>query len=180
MNFFKKKRTNLIDFVKEPPLPWTNRVIIPGAGIIASGWTHTNKVFLFSSTGYSVCDPITGQQELRNYDEDDTAFKQWSKDNLEFTIRELDQTIKVSGLRGGDGNHYTTDGWCLDSFTPVLGEQIVGLQNSKNVKSQNEYWKEFDLISLIRLEYSTLKFGFSPNEQHFGIFSAAGAEVFTR
>jgi hypothetical protein len=180
MDFFKKNKTALIDFVKEPPLPWTNRVVISAAGIIASGWTNENKVFLFSSDGYSITDPISGQIEIRNYDEDNTATKKFSKDNLEFTIDELKQTIKVFGLRGGDGNHCTTDFWDLTSFSPTLGEKIVGLQNIKTRKAQTEYWKEFDLISLTRLEYTELKFGFSPNEKHFGIFGSAGAEIFTR
>ncbi|CAH0337644.1 hypothetical protein FVB9288_03417 [Flavobacterium sp. CECT 9288] len=54
----------------------------------------------------------------------------FSKDNLEFND-ELGQTIKIFGLRGGDGNHCTTDFWNLDSFSPSLGEQIIGIQNIK-------------------------------------------------
>lgn len=173
-------KLNLVDFVKEPPLPWTNRIVLSAAGIIASGWTLENKVFLFSSDGYSISDPITGQREVRNYDEDNSAITKFSKDNLEFTIDELRQTIKIFGLRGGDGNHFTTDFWNLTSFSPSLGEQIVGIRNIRTRQNQTEYWKEFDLISLIRLEYTELKFGFSPNEKHFGIFGSAGAEVFTR
>jgi hypothetical protein len=180
MNFFKKDKNNLIDFVKDPSLPWTNRVVVSAAGIIASGWTLDNKVFLFSSDGYSLSDPITGQRELRNHNEDNSAMTNFSKDNLEFTIDELAQTIKIFGLRGGDGNHCTTDFWELTSFSPSLGEQIVGIRNIKTRKSQTEYWKEFDLISLSRLEYTELKFGFSPNEKHFGIFGSGGAEIFTR
>lgn len=180
MNLFKKNRTSLIDFVKEPSLPWKNRIVIPAAGIIASGWTHSNKVFLFSSDGYSVSDPITGQREIRNYDEDNTAITKFSKDNLEFTIDELGQTIKIFGLRGGNGNHCTTDLWDLASFSPSLEEQIVGLRNIKARQNQTEYWREFDLISLTRLEYTELRFGFSPDEKHFGIFGSGGAEIFTR
>ncbi|CAH0336034.1 hypothetical protein FVB9288_01706 [Flavobacterium sp. CECT 9288] len=180
MDFFKKSKTNLFDFVKEPSLPWTNRVVISAAGVIASGWTLDSKVFLFSSDEYSISDPITGQREIRNYDEDNSAMTKFSKDNLEFNIDELGQTIKIFGLRGGDGNHCTTDFWNLDSFSPSLGEQIIGIQNIKTRQNQTEYWKEFELISLINLEYTTLKFGFSPNEKHFGIFGSGGAEIFTR
>lgn len=180
MNFFKKNKLNIVDFAKNPPIPWTNRVVISAAGIISSGWTNDNKVFLFSSDGYSISDPIPGNIEIRNYDEDNTAMKRFSKDNLEFTIDEINQTIKVFGLRGGDGNHCTTDFWYLASFTPSIGEQLVGLQNMKTRKAQEAYWKEFDLILLTRLEYTNLKFGFSPNEKHFGIFGSAGAEIFTR
>jgi hypothetical protein len=180
MDFFKKNQANLVDFVKEPSPPWTNRVVISAAGIIASGWTLDNKVFLFSADGYSVSDPITGQREVRNYDEDNSAMSKLSKDNLEFTIDELGQTIKIFGLRGGDGNHCTSDSWDLTFFSPSLGEQIVGIRNMKTRQNQTEYWKEFELISLIRLEYTELKFGFSPNEKHFGIFGSGGAEIFTR
>lgn len=180
MNIFKDNKINLFDFVKEPSFPWKNRVIIPAAGIIASGWTHDNKVFMFSSDGYSISNSLTGQRELRNYDEDNSAIKKFSKDNLEFTIDELKQTIKVFGLRGGDGNHCTSDFWNMTSFSPSLGEQIIGLQNIKTAKYQTGYWKGFELISLERIEYSELKFGFSPNEKHFGIFGSAGAEIFSR
>lgn len=171
---------NLLNFVQEPSSPWTKRIVVPAAGIIAGGWTLDNKVFLLSSDGYSVSDPITGQREIRNYDEDNTAMRKLSKDNLEFTIDEFQQTIKIFGLRGGDGNHCTTDFWKLDSFSPSLGQQIVGIQNLKTSQNQIEYWREFELISLTRLEYTTLKFGFSPNEKHFGIFGTGGAEIFTR
>ena len=180
MDFSKKGKPNLVDFVKEPSSPWTNRVIISAAGIIASGWTIDNKVFLLSSDGYSISDPITGLREIRNYDEHNSAMTKFSKDNLEFTIDELGQTIKIFGLRGGDGNHCTTDFWDLASFSPSLGEQIIGIRNMKTRQNQTEYWKEFELISLSRLEYTELKFGFSPNEKHFGIFGSAGAEIFTR
>lgn len=171
---------NLLNFVQEPSLPWANRIVVPAAGIIAGGWTLDNKVFLFSTNGYSVSDPITGLREIRNYDEGNTAMRKLSRDNLEFTIDELQQTIKIFGLRGGDGNHCTTDLWNLDSFSPSLGQQIVGIKNLKSSQNQTEYWREFELISLTRLEYTTLKFGFSPNEKHFGIFGSGGAEIFTR
>ena len=180
MDFFKQGKSNLVDFVKEPSLPWANGVVISSAGIIASGWTLNNKVFLLSADGYSVSDPITGQREIRNYDEDNSALLKFSKDNLEFTVDELEQTIKIFGLRGGDGNHCTTDFWNLTSFSPSLGEQIVGIRNMKIRQNQTEYWKEFELISLTRLEYTALKFGFSPDEKHFGIFGSGGAEIFTR
>lgn len=180
MGFFKNDKTKLHDFLTEPSPPWENRIVISAAGIIASGWTLDNKVFLFSSDGYSVSDPITGEQDIRNYDEDNSAIKKFSKDNLEFTIDELQQTIKIFGLRGGDGNHCTTDFWYLTSFSPSLGEQIVGIGNMKSHQIQSLHWQGYELISLSRLEYTTLKFGFSPNEKHFGIFGSAGAEIFTR
>jgi hypothetical protein len=180
MGFFKKSKVSLIDFVKEPPFPWANRIIVSAAGIVASGWTLDNKVFLLSADGYSISNPSTGEIELRNYDEANTATRKFSKDNLEFTIDELGQTIKVFGLRGGDGNHFTTDFWGLTSFSATLAEQIIGIRNLKIRQDQIEYWKEFDLISLTRLEYTELKFGFSPNEKHFGIFGSGGAEIFTR
>jgi hypothetical protein len=172
-------KQHLLKFVKEPPAPWSNRVVIAGTGIIVSGWTLDNKVFLLSSDGYSVSDPVSGERIIRNYDEDDTAFKKLSKDNQEFRIDELQQTIKVFGLRGGDGNHFI-NGWSLQSFAPSLGEMVIGITDHKKRKQVEEYWQEFDLISLIRLEYSTLKYGFSPNEKHLGIFGSAGAEIFTR
>lgn len=50
----------------------------------------------------------------------------------------------------------------------------------KSHQSQSLHWQGYELISLSRLEYSELKFGFSPNEKHFGIFGSAGAEIFTR
>lgn len=180
MSLFKKSKPELIDYVKEPPLPWSSRVVIPAAGIIANGWTLNNKVFLFSENGYSISDPITGKREIRNYDEDDTAIKKLSKDNLEFTIDELNETIKIFGLMGGNGNHLTSDYCNLDSFTPSLGEHIVGIQNYKTSTREKLYWQEFTLISLTRLEYTALTYGFSPNEKHFGIFGSAGAEIFTR
>jgi hypothetical protein len=180
MAFFKKNTNNLIEKVQEPSSPWGQRVVVSAAGVTASGWTLNNKVFLYSSDGYSVSDPETGTREIRNYDKSKTAYQKFSKDNLEFTIDELTQTIKVFGIWGGDGNHYTTDLWHLVSFSPSLGEQIIGLQNPTTKQSHPEYWNGFELILLKRLDYTQLKFGFSPNEKHFGIFGSGGAEIFTR
>lgn len=177
---FKKTISNLFDHLTEPQKPWGNRVVISAAGIIASGWTIDNKVFLLSSDGYSISNPLTGEREIWNRDEDNTAMSKFSKDNLEYTIDELNQTIKVFGLRGGNGNHLTTDQWNLDSFHPGIGEQIVGLRNLRNRKNESEYWKNFDLIKLERLENFTLTYGFSPSENHFGVFGSGGAEIFSR
>jgi hypothetical protein len=177
---FKKKTDNLFDRLTNPKSPWIKKVIIPAAGIFASGWTNDNKVFLLSTDGYSVSDPLTGKIEIMNHDEDNTAMDKFSIDNLEFRIDEINQTIKVFGLRGGNGNHITSDNWSLDSFHPGLGEQIVGLQNLKDRNNNSEYWQNFELIKLERLEYFTLTYGFSPNEKHFGIFGSGGAEIFSR
>ena len=86
---FKKPKDNLIDHLTEPQEPWGNRVVISAAGIIAGGWTIDNKVFLLSSDGYSISNPLTGEREIRNRDEENTAMSKFSKDNLEFTIDEL-------------------------------------------------------------------------------------------
>ena len=177
---FKKTKDNPIDHITEPQEPWGNRVVISGAGIIAGGWTIDNKIFLLSSDGYSISNPLTGEREIRNQDEENTAMSKFSKDNLEFKIDELNQTIKVFGLRGGNGNHLTTDQWNLNSFHLGIGEQIVGLRNFRDRKNEPEYWKNFDLIKLERLENFTLTYGFSPNEKHFGIFGSSGAEIFSR
>lgn len=176
--FFKKKNDNLFDFLVEPQDPWGDRVVLPAAGIIASGWTSKNNVFLLSSDGYSVSDSKTGEIEIWN--EDDNNINQFSSDNLEFTICEIGETIKVFGLRGGNGNHLTFDRWNLDSFHIGLGQQIIGLRNLKKPSKQGKYWQDFNLIHLERLEHFTLTYGFSPNQNKFGIFGSGGAEIFTR
>jgi hypothetical protein len=177
---FKKPKHNPFDHLTGPQEPWGNHVVIPAAGIIAGGWTIDNKVFLLSAEGYSVSNPLTGESELRNRDEENIAISKFSKDNLEFTIDELNQTIKVFGLRGGNGNHLTSDQWNLDSFHPGIGEQIVGLRNFKSRRNSPEYWRNFNLIKLKRLENFNLTYGFSPNERNFGIFGSGGAEIFSR
>lgn len=177
---FRKAKDNLFEHMTEPKKPWGNRVVIRAAGIIAAGWTSDNKVFLLSSDGYSVSHPLTGEREIWNRDQENTAMSKFSEDNLEFTIDELQQTIKVFGLRGGNGNHLTSDHWNLDSFHSGIGEQIVGIRNFKDRKNEAEYWKNFDLVKLERLENFTLTYGFSPNERRFGIFGSGGAEVFSR
>ena len=177
---FKKSRENPFDYLTEPQEPWGNRIVISAAGIIAGGWTNDNKVFLLSADGYSVSHPLTGEREIRNRDEENTAMSKFSEDNLAFKIDELNQNIKVFGLRGGNGNHLTSDNWNLDSFHPGLGQQIIGLRNFNERNNESEYWKNFTLIRLERLENFTLTYGFSPNEKHFGIFGSGGAEIFSR
>lgn len=177
---FKQSKDHLLDFLTEPQEPWGNRKVISAAGVIASGWTTDNKVFLLSSDGYSVSYALTGEREIRNRDEKNIAMSKFSHDNLEFRIDELGQTIKVFGLRGGNGNHLTSDGWHLDSFHPELGQQVVGLRNFKDRKNEPDEWRNYKLIKLERLENFTLTYGFSPDEKHFGIFGSGGAEIFSR
>ena len=180
MLFSKKRKEKLFNHLGDPPEPWEKRVIIPASGIIAGGWTKDSKIFLLSSNGYSVINPLTGEIEIRNWDEDNSANSNFSSDNLEYTISELNETVRVFGLRGGNGNHLTSDYWNLDSFCPGLGQQIVGLINLEDKSNYPEYWRNFYLIELKRLEYFTLTYGFSPNEKCFGIFGSGGAEVFSR
>lgn len=175
-----RTKNNLYDFVHLPSPPWTKLVVVSVAGVISGGWTNDNKVFLYSSDGYSVSNPHTGEIEIRNQDKDNKAEGRFSKDNLEFNIDELGQTIKVFGLRGGNGNHLTSDSWTLESFHPSLTDQIVGIRNLRDKASNTEYWKNFQLIKLTRLEHFALTYGFSPNEKHFGIFGSGGVEIFTR
>ena len=178
--FMPSKDANLIALVRKPSPPWSRLVVIPAAGVISAGWTFNNKVFLYSSDGYSISNPETGEIEIRNYDKENQAEEKFSKDNLEFTIDELQETIKVFGLRGGNGNHLTSDSWNLDSFHTSLTQQIIGIRNLKKTTDKPEYWRNFELIQLIRLEHFGLTYGFSPNEKHFGIFGSGGAEIYTR
>ena len=177
---FKKNKNEIFNHLTIPQEPWGNRIVISASGIIAGGWTNDNKVFLLSSDGYSISNPTNGEREIRNRDENNSAMNKFSADNLEFEIEELNQKIKVFGLRGGNGNHITSDNWNLDSFHPGIGEQIVGLRNLKERQTEPEYWKNFKLIKLERLENFTLTYGFSPNEKNFGIFGSGGAEIFSR
>ncbi|MCI4669212.1 MAG: hypothetical protein MRZ79_13840 [Bacteroidia bacterium] len=170
----------LFNHLADPPAPWRNRVVLPAAGILASGWTSENKVFLLSSDGYSISDPVSGEREIRNRDEDGTAMDNISEDNLEFHIPELNETIKIFGLSGGNGNHLSRDHWELASFHPALGQQIVGIRNIIKDFNHVVYWKSFKLIRLERLEHVKLTYGFSPSQKNFGIFGSAGAEIFTR
>jgi len=175
-----RAKSNLFDFVRLPSSPWTKLNVIPAAGVVAGGWSNDNKVFLYSSDGYSVSNPQTGEIEIRNWNQDSEAEGNFSKDNLEFTIDELGQTIKVFGLRGGNGNHLTSDSWTLESFHPSLTDQIIGIRNLRDKTGNTDYWRIFQLVKLTRLEYFALTYGFSPNEKHFGIFGSGGVEIFTR
>jgi len=175
-----RAKSKLFDFLRSPSSPWTRSIVISAAGVISSGWTNDNKVFLYSSDGYSVSNPQTGDIEIRNRDQDSESEGNFSKDNLEFTIDELGQTIKVFGLRGGNGNHLTSDSWTLGSFHPSLTDQIIGIRNLRDKTDNTDYWRIFQLVRLTRLEYFALTYGFSPNEKHFGIFGSGGAEIFTR
>lgn len=118
----------------DPFAPWTKRTVIPAAGVYASGWTAKSKVFLMSTSGYSVSEPDSGERILRNYEDDDKAQKIISKDNLEFYIEELNEKINIFGLSGGDGNHCSSDGLGADKiYTNVLQ---CGNRNKETIRSQ--------------------------------------------
>lgn len=165
----------------EPFEPWTKRVIIPAAGVIACGWTKDNKAFIYSTGGYSVSDPSSGERIVRNRIEDSSSKSNVSDNNLEFYIEEIDENIKIFGISGGDGNYQTNDGWSLIRFSPTLIHEVIGIKKPYNRKKGNVgLLEDLQLIKLDRLEYFELKIGFSPNQKHFGIFGSGGAEIFTR
>ncbi len=170
---------DLVEFLTEPSEPWKRSVFIGGSGLFCAGWTNESKIFLLFQDYYVIANPITGERE--EVVEDSDLLQYLSKDNLEFKIEKINQKIKVFGIRGGEGNHYTSDFWSLRSFYINLDHFLIGLENLKNRRKHNiEYWKNYDLIKLERLEYTALKFGFSPDEKHFGIFGSSGVEIFSR
>lgn len=159
---------------------WKSKLVISAAGIYASGWTEDDKIFLLSSNGYSITNPENLKREVRDYDEENQIHKNISKDNLSIKIKEYEKPIKVFGLLGGDGNHYTMDRWSLERFSISIFEEVIGIGNLQNRFVEKEYWKNFEIIKLQRLEYTKLKMGFSNNQNYFGIFGSAGAEIFER
>lgn len=178
--FGKRKKYSLIDNVTDEITGWKLKHIIPAAGILASGWTKDNKVFLLSSDGYSISNIEILKREVRNYDEGNTVTKGISKDNLSISINEYKEPLKIFGIWGGDGNHFTEDSWGLEKFSQSLYEETIGIRNYKATSNEKEHWKNFQLIKLERLEYTGLKMGFSPNQKYFGIFGSGGAEIFER
>jgi hypothetical protein len=98
---FEKNNNKISNHLTIPQEPWENRIVISASGIIAGGWTNDNKVFMLCSDGYSISNPITGEREIRNRDENNSAMNKFSADNLEFEIEEFNQRIKIFGLREG-------------------------------------------------------------------------------
>jgi hypothetical protein len=165
-------------YLTEPNLPWKRGAYIGGAGLFACGWTEDNKAFMLFPDYYVIVNPITGEREKMI--EDDKLIERLSKDNLEFDLKENNQKIKVFGLRGGNGNHYTTDRWILTEILLDSQEKIFGITDYNHFgRSEPIFWKNYDLINLENLEYGQWC-GFSPNEKYFGIFGSGGVEIFDR
>ena len=165
-------------YLAEPGLPWKRGPYIGGAGLFACGWTEDNRVFLLFPDYYVICNPLTGQREIMI--EDDETLSYLSKDNLEYDLKELNQKIKVFGLRGGNGNHFTTDRWSITEISTDSQEKIFGMTDYRNFgRRENIFWKNYNLIVLKNLEFGQWC-GFSPNEKSFGIFGSGGVELFNR
>jgi hypothetical protein len=168
----------LKEYLTEPNLPWKRGPFIGGAGLFACGWTQDNKIFMLFPDYYVIANAETGERE--RIIEDDNLLERLSKDNLEFSLDELNQKIKVFGVRGGNGNHYTTDRWSLTEIMQDSQEKIFGIADYKNFgRSEPVFWKNYDLINLKNLEFGQWC-GFSPNEKSFAIFGSGGAEIFYR
>ena len=171
MNDIKKNLTG-------PKLPWKRGPFIGGAGLYACGWTEDNKVFMLFPDYYLIGNPFTGERE--KIIEDDELIERISKDNLEFDLKENNQKLKVFGLRGGNGNHYTTDKWSLIEILQDSQEKIFGITDYSHFgRSEKVFWENYDLIRLENLEFGQWC-GFSPNEKIFGIFGSGGVEIFNR
>lgn len=158
--------------------PWRRGAFIGGAGLLACGWSEDNKIFMLFPDYFVIGNPITGEREFMV--ENDELLNRLSIDNLEFDFKEVGQKIKVFGIRGGNGNHYTSDGWSLIEIQQDSQEKIFGITNCRNFeRSEGIFWKNYDLIKLNRLEFGQWC-GFSPDERYFGIFGSGGVEVFKR
>lgn len=165
-------------YLGEASHPWKRGAFIGAAGVLAAGWTEDNKVFILCPDYFLLANPLTGEREFLI--EGTLLLKRLSKDNLEFDLKELKQKIKVFGVRGGNGNHYTTDGWHLIEVMQDSQEKIFGMSNHKHFgRTEQVFWKNYDLLKLRHLEYG-LWWGFSPNEKSFGIFGPGGVEIFNR
>lgn len=162
----------------EPSLPWERGPFIGGGGLFACGWTESNSVFMLFSDYFIIGNPITG--EIEKTIEDDELLNRLSLDNLEFDLKELNQKIKVFGLRGGNGNHFTSDSWSLVEIMQDSQEKVFGITDHRHFgRSEKVFWKNHDLINLRNLEFGMWS-GFSPNEKSFGIFGPGGVEIFNR
>jgi hypothetical protein len=169
---------NLKKYLTEPSLPWKRGAFIGGAGLFACGWTKDSKLFMLFLDYYITGNPNTGEREI--VIEDDSLMDQLSEDNLEFDLKEFDQKIKVFGLRGGNGNHYTTDKWSLVEILQDSQKKIFGIANYQCFeKNDQSFWKNYDLIKLKSIEFGYWC-GFSPDEKYFGIFGSGGVELFRR
>lgn len=162
----------------EPKLPWLRGKFIGGSGLIACGWTNDNKVFMLFPDYYIIANPITGIREIMI--EEDNILNYLSKDNLEFKLKELNQKIKVFGLRGGNGNHFTSDRWEIIEIQQDSQAKIFGITDLQNLgQTTQTFWKNYNLIKLLNIEFGQWS-GFSPDEKHFGIFGSGGVELFSR
>jgi hypothetical protein len=169
---------NIKEHLSEPSAPWKRGPFIGGAGLLAGGWTPESKVFMLFPDYYAVRNPITGENE-RICEEGD-VLNYLSKDNLEYQLKGSDQKIKVFGLRGGNGNHLTSDRWQLNEILQDSQEKIFGITNLRKVgRSSQTFWKNYKLIQLNNLEFGEWC-GFSPDEKNFGIFGSGGVELFYR
>lgn len=180
LNSFQK---NYLDKVRQlepsdPFLPWNNRIVIPGAGILAVGWTNDNYILVISNDGYAVFDPINGTPKVE-MNKLGTVYHLFAANNLSFEVPELNEVVRVFGIYGGDGNHVTSDGWGLELIYPAWPNSAV-LLRKPSLSVHREVWEEVKIISLKRLEYIELKCGFSNNGKHFLIVGGGGIEIFSR
>ena len=177
--FSNKNNAALTRFTRQHLDGWRLGKVISASGVMMSGWTDDNRVFLLSPEVYSITD-IGATRNGSNYKIEGEFFSSsLSKDNLTISI-DNQEKINIFGIWGGDGCHYTEDRWQLERFYQSHYEEVIGIRNNSNKKVAKGYWENFQLIKLHRLEYVKLKMGFSPDQNHFGIFGSGGAEIYTR
>ncbi len=161
-----------------PPLPWSKRVYIRGAGIIAGGWDKDDNFFLISDYAYSINNPLNGEVSDVIYDYQIVS-KNLSNDYLRFKKPSSNEVINIFGLNSGDGIHINNDGWNIEVIYPWWPRASVIINNVfENNASSREYLDKTYMIDIKELD-GWIKCGFSNSGNKFAILGSGGAVIFS-
>ena len=161
-----------------PPSPWSKRIFIPGAGIIAGGWDMNDNFILISGSAYSINDSSSSKTIEIIYDYD-VVNKSISDDYLKFNNPSTNETINIFGLNSGDGVHVNDDGWNIEVIYPWWPRASVIINNIfEHDAASREYLDKTHMIDIEELD-GWIKCGFSCLGDKFVILGSGGAVIFS-
>jgi hypothetical protein len=158
----------------EAPRPWKNHQTAYAAGIFAAGWTSNSEFVMASGDGYSITNPITGTQLLFDTDAD-AMFENIDEDNSQLLIPRIAETIRLFGLRSGDGLRTIRD-WSVELIYPYWPNSMVVMYQSSLLEWETVYALKIDVSD----SGNWRSVGFSPNHKTLAVVGHAGADFFSR
>jgi hypothetical protein len=171
------QKTDFFDYHRDEVLEkevrdWKWKSSIRVNGILSVGWFLNNDILVIGADGVFIANCDSGELFYEDYETDFN--RNFSPNNLFYTVKERNEKLNVFGLRGGGGNLISPDKkWKIDIVCVTWRFNLIQLSNLRENGSC--------YIELSDGGYEDkLHCGFSEDGNYFLVKSNNSIDVFAR